>query len=207
MTRPFNSRVRCQHCNGITTEESPMERWIRNNPLLSSSNGIVRYDIDILLHRYKTVADLKGDREIEFMMFVEVKTFNANLTLAQRDTLGLLNQVLRNRRKNKHSSPRRQMGGQPLTNYSIAKQRRIPLRLFGGHLLQLSGAAPDTSDNMRWDGKNIDLQTLVELMMFDRDPDNLNANKEDWLRRRSKPFAKMPTLWPLFQDLIPPDPD
>lgn len=189
MTRQFNSRVRCQTCGSLTTEESPMERWIRNHRQLDSKNGIVRFDVDILLHRFKTFRDLKGIRDIEFMMFIEVKTFNADLNRSQRDTLGILNQVLRNRRANMHSEPRRQIAGQPPKVYSKAKQRDIPLRMLGGHLLQLSGSDPDDSKLMRWDYQEIDKQTLVDLMLFDRDPDNLSASKTDWMRRRSFPFA------------------
>ena len=200
MTRQFNSRIRCQHCGNLTTEESPMERWIRNHPRLDSKNGVVRFDVDILLHRFKVTSDLKGEREIEFMMFIEVKTFGAELTRAQRDTLGLLNQTLRNRRKNNHSNPKRQSEGQPQKSYSIAKQKEISLRLLGGHLLQMSGVDPDTSDWLKWDTKQITAEDLVDLMLFDRDPDNLTARKEDWLRRRSKPFSRYVPAPDLFGD-------
>ena len=191
MTRVFNSRIRCQHCGGLTTEESPMERWIRNHPMLDSKNGIVRFDIDILLHRYKTMGDRKGNRIVEFMMFIEVKTFGAELSMSQQDTLSLLNQVLRNRKKNMHSKPRMQVGEQPGLLYSRAKHTDVPLRLLGGHLLQLDKSSPDDSAWMKWDNKTIDQATLVDLMLFDRDPDRLNADKKDWMRRRSQPFAKM----------------
>lgn len=189
MTRQFNSRIRCQSCGELTTEESPMERWIRNHHQLDSKNGIVRFDVDILLHRFKTFQDSKGVRDIEFMMFIEVKTFSADLTRSQRDTLGILNQVLRNRRQNMHSEPRRQITGQPPKVYSRAKQKEIPLRMFGGHLLQLSGSNPDDSDRIYWDYQEIDKETLVDLMLFNRDPDNLSVPKKDWMRRRSAPFA------------------
>jgi hypothetical protein len=191
MTRRFNSRIRCEHCGNTTSEESPMERWIRKHPTLDSRNGIVRFDIDILLHRYKTVRDSKGCRDIEFMMFIEVKTFSASLTDTQQDTLGLLNQLLRNRKRNMHSDPRRQVNGQPVKAYSRMKKREIPLRLLGGHLLQLSGSNPQDSDQIMWDYKPINEETLVELMLFDRDPDNLEANKSDWMRRRSLPFESI----------------
>lgn len=198
MTRQFNSRIKCQHCGCMTTEESPMERWIREHPRLDSRNGIVRFDVDILLHRFKTFDDLKGSRFIEFMMFIEVKTFSAELTDSQQDTLGLLNQLLRNRRPNMHGSPRRQLEGQPAMAYSRKKKREVPLRLLGGHLLQLSGSSPLDSESIFWDYKRIDIETLVELMLFDRDPDNLNASRRDWMRRRSQPFTKEITQGEFF---------
>lgn len=195
MTRQFNSRIRCGNCGSLTTEESPMERWIRDHPKLDSRNGIVRFDVDILLHRYKSFIDAKGKRDIEFMMFIEVKTFGASLTNAQRDTLGLLNQVLRNRKPNIHSNPRRQMNARPSKAYSQAKKREIPLRLLGGHLLQLSGSDPETSETILWDCKTIDTETLVDLMLFNRDPDNLEASQRDWMRRRSAPFVALDDLY------------
>jgi len=188
MTRRFNSRIRCECCGAMTSEESPMERWIRKHKTLDSRNGIVRFDIDILLHRFKSVHDAKGRRDIEFMMFIEVKTFSASLTDTQQDTLGLLNQLLRNRRPNMHSEPRRQVPGQPAKAYSRMKKRDVPLRLLGGHLLQLSGSDPQNSETILWDYKPINVETLVELMLFDRDPDNLDVSKRDWMRRRSMPF-------------------
>lgn len=203
MTRRFNSRIRCEHCGNTTSEESPMERWIRNHPTLDSRNGIVRFDIDILLHRYKSFIDAKGRRDIEFMMFIEVKTFSASLTNTQQDTLGLLNQLLRNRKSNMHSTPKRQVNNQPPKVYSRMKRREIPLRLLGGHLLQLSGSCPESSERITWDYKPIDINTLVELMLFERDPDNLDARKGDWMRRRSLPFeaiAKQYGTAGLFED-------
>lgn len=198
MTRQFNAKIRCQHCGGITTEETPMNRWIRNHPLLDSKNGIAVFDIDILLHRFRLAKDLKGEREIECMMFIEVKTFGAKPSISQRDTLSLLNQTLRNRKRNRFGDPRRQVDCQLGLSYSLAKRKEIRLRLLGGHLLQLSGADPGASEWMKWDNKHIDINTLVELMLFDRDPDNLGASREDWMRRRSAPFAALrsqPTLF------------
>jgi hypothetical protein len=188
----------------MTSEESPMERWIRNHKTLDSRNGIVRFDIDILLHRFKTVSDAKGDRDIEFMMFIEVKTFCAELSDAQQDTLSLMNQLLRNRRPNRHSNPRRQTPGGPVKAYSRLKNREVPLRLLGGHLLQLSGSDPENSETILWDYKPIDAETLVDLMKFDRDPDNLAASKSDWMRRRSLPFNALEKQYgrrDLFEEL------
>jgi len=204
MTRQFNSRIRCECCGCMTSEESPMERWIRNHKTLDSRNGIVRFDIDILLHRFKTVSDAKGDRDIEFMMFIEVKTFCAELSDAQQDTLSLMNQLLRNRRPNRHSNPRRQTPGGPVKAYSRLKNREVPLRLLGGHLLQLSGSDPENSETILWDYKPIDAETLVDLMKFDRDPDNLAASKSDWMRRRSLPFNALEKQYgrrDLFEEL------
>jgi len=189
MTRPFNQRVVCEHCGRNTTAESAFERWVRGESQLASSGGIVRYDLDVLLHRYMVADDLKSSREVQAMMFIEVKTYSANLTEAQRDTLGLLNQVLRNRKPNMHGSPRRQVGGQLRKAYSHRNRREVTLFAFGGHLLQMSGSCPQDSVWMRWDWTwDLTIQQLIEVMRFERDPDN-PENMLD-IRRRSQPFSK-----------------
>lgn len=197
MTRQFNQRIRCQSCGALTTEESPFERWMRNHPSLRSQNGIVRFDIDLLVHRYMGLEDGKSARLLQAMMFVEIKTFMATPSLAQRDTLHLLNQVLSNRKTNVHQQkPAWQCHAAPVKAFSLANQRDIRLRLFGGHLLQIDGTSPDNSSYMLWD-KDYPLteSELVEVLLFERDPRNPTKHM-DW-RRRSKPFGNMPTLFPM----------
>ena len=187
MTRSFNSKILCPKCGHIHTEETSLERWIRNNPKLDSqSAGVVRFDIDILLHRYLMLKDKRGYRDIQCMMFIEAKTLGAKLSDSQHDTLLLLNQVLRNRRPNMHSRKRgfHLKNHKPLKNaYSYLLGRDITLRLFGGHFLQLEGLCPDSSKWMKWDGRAIDKDTLEKLLLFELNPDNLESF--DWRRRYS----------------------
>lgn len=167
---------------------------MRNNDDLASSRGIVRFDLDVLLHKYITTKDGKGTRDIQSMMFIEIKTFMANPSEAQRDTLHLLNQILRNKKPNIHSTPRWQPNTAVTTAYSLANKRNIRLRLYGGHLLQLEKTSPENSDCMYWDREYpIGPQELVELMTFVRDPDNPERLLD--YRRRSKPFSIMKTLF------------
>ena len=193
MTRSYNERIRCPQCGHDHTTETAFERWMRNNNHLDSvSESIVRFDLDLLLHRYKSPVDGKGTREIQCMMFIEVKTFSAKISEAQKDTLGLLNQVLRNRKPNIHSKPRRQVSGQIRKAYSAMIKRDVALHLYGGHLLQLSGACPETSDRMIWDNQYvIDQFCLTELLKFKRDPDRPELLID--LRRRSQSWAEVQT--------------
>lgn len=194
MTRTFNERVRCQNCGHEQTAESDFERWMRNcKDLDSKSEGIVRFDLDILLHKYKNMQDGKGDRTIQCMMFVEVKTHMAEPSDSQRDTLSLLNNVMRNRMKNMHKMPRKQMGGQPRKVYSQQRKSEVALFLFGGHLLRIDGTSPSNSTKMIWDSSKIDSAQLIELLRFERDPDNPSKMLD--IRRRSAPFATMPTFF------------
>lgn len=97
-------------------------------------------------------------------MLLEVKTHEAEVRFAQRDTLFLVNQVLRKssvvngrRRYVKCSSP------------TVGETRYV--RLFGVHVLRLSGEDPASSDQIVWDNTIISESMLVELLRFDRDPD------------------------------------
>lgn len=161
---------------------------MRNEPSLDSvQEGIVRFDIDILLHRYMFKEDKKGTREIQCMMFIEVKTFDAELTAAQQETLGILSQVIRNRRRNRHRDKRGlhatdHVAPARVLSRSKYHRRSVALRMFGGHLLQLSGTTPDDSDRIRWDYKKITVETLKGLLRFDLDPDK-PSKRMDWRRR------------------------
>ena len=194
MTRTFNERMRCPKCGHEHTVETDFERWMRNSRDLDSRKaGIVRFDLDILLHKYLTLEDGKSTREIQCMMFVEVKTFMATPSPAQVDTLSMLNQTMRNRKINIHKTPRPQSIGAPRKVKSKLLNREVTLKMFGGHLLQLDSSAPDNSSLILWDYKEIDLQQLFELLRFERDPDSPNIKLDH--RRRSRPFSKLPKLF------------
>jgi len=150
---------------------------MRNNPRMQSRDGHVRYDLDItprrwVIHLYK----VNHSRDMQFLMTVEVKTFGADLDLAQQDTLSILSQCLRNRRrtKNKQSIPKQI---QPIINsvYSHVLKRRVKIRLFGAHLLQFSGAGPEDSEHIFWDRKEITIDQMEALLKFEIDPDTFKG--------------------------------
>lgn len=189
MTRRFEGQVVCPKCGHTHTAETAFERWMRNERGLDSiRDGIVRFDLDLLLHRYKRSIDKKGIRDIQCMMFIEIKTFNAPLKSAQRDTLSMLSQALRNRRRTPHTKKQ----GLHLKNhcpptkaYSRREKRDVVLWMLGGHLLTLSGDDPVSSESIMWDEtKPIDIATLIELLRFDRYPDG-KLEMIDWRRRYS----------------------
>lgn len=185
MTRSFNKKIRCPNCGHEHTVETDFERWMRSNGELDSRRaGIVRFDLDILLHKYLHLVDGKGTRDIQCIMFIEVKTFMAVPSQSQVDTLSMLNQVLRNRRKNIHSNPRPQVEQQVTHAVSKIMNRKVRLKLYGGHLLQLDGSCPETSSLILWDNKTISKPDLIELMRFERDPDRPHLKIDH--RRRSQ---------------------
>ena len=167
---------------------------MRNNKCLDSvRESIVRFDLDLLLHRYKTTTDGKGTRDIQCMMFIEIKTFMAKISDAQRDTLSLLNQVMRNRKPNIHSSPRRQIKNQICRAYSRMLKKDVTLFLYGGHLLQMDGTCPKSSSLMLWDYKPINIDCLEKLLRFEMNPDRPDIKLDH--RRRANPWSDIPALF------------
>jgi hypothetical protein len=105
---------------------------------------------------------------IENIQLIECKAFNASMPFAQRDTLDVVDRMLRKatidgngrRRTMKIDDSR---PGRPGCH-------RL-MRFYGAHVVQMSGDRPDQSDRLLWDGKEITEQLLVELLGFVRDPD------------------------------------
>lgn len=142
------------------------------------------------------VVDGFGQRDIQMMMFVEVKTWGADLRMAQRDTLHLLNQVLRNRRKNRHKNRDRYNAknhAPPAEVYSPANEKYIKLFLFGGHVLTFEKNGPEDSSWIRWDKTDISTEQLVDLLKFELDPDD--PTKKLDIRRRTGTPAKHEVLF------------
>ena len=192
MTRTFNEHIRCERCGFQQTAETDFERWMRNHSQLNSRHGIVRFDLDVLLHRYKVIDDGKGSRDIQCLMFIEVKTYMATPSPCQRDTLSMFNQVLRNGKPNVHSVPRHHPVNRPVKVYSHMLKRQVTLRMFGGHLLQMDGSSPENSSRMLWDNQDIDVQWLLELLRFERHPDRPHLMLDH--RRRSRAWSRIPKL-------------
>jgi len=172
MTRPFHQVIDCPYCGKEITQETAFSRWTRNNPRLdSSAEGLSIMDVDYIIHRYKTHSERGQSRDLQLVMLLEVKTRGGKLTPAQRDTLHMANQIVRNRRQTPTKLLRWQVGNPPLTVVSLIRQKRIALRNYGVHVLCFSGAGPDDSVRIEWDNHEIDVATLESLLRFDLDPD------------------------------------
>lgn len=169
MTRPFNQQFHCNNCGCWQTQESSFSRWIRGNKELDSRSGYCVIDQDYWIHRFKTY----GDRAFQLLMLVEIKTLNGQLSDAQRDTLHIINQFLRNRRQTPTKDLKHQPGN-ALPVKSTMNGAFVNVRAYGMHVLQFSGLGPDDSESINWDSKPIDVATLTGLLRFDLDPDSLN---------------------------------
>jgi hypothetical protein len=170
MTRPHNQRYHCPNCKTEATFETLFGRWIRNHPDLDSGKGYSVIDCDYWVHRFKTYED----REFQCIMLVEVKTHESNLSKAQRDTLFIVNQIMRNRRQTPTKDKKYEAGDSILKAYSVMLGRKVNVKVFGVHKLVFSGLGPDDSKWISWDDQMIDEPTLARILRFDLDPDTLN---------------------------------
>lgn len=165
MTRPYFVRHTCEKCGYETTAESSFGRWMRNEPQLSSDKGVVRSDVDHIVVRYKTN---EYGRELQLMMAVEVKEYGREPDPCQRDILSFFRQIIERKGKNMY-------GAATVMCHKLRSRmlkKTVSVRWHGFHLLQFEKTNPDDSDWIKWDGKIIDKQTLIELLLFERMPED-----------------------------------
>lgn len=148
-------------------EDTPFGAWMRKQPQMPSS-AFVSSDCDWIIHRYKTVIDSCGSREIQAQMILEVKTNGAKPRFAQVDSMWLTHLCANT------SNPRRKVdhGGKVVFHHGVS-------------FLSMSGTTPDNSDRMEWGRfgrsaeikwRKITVENLIDLMMFDIHPDSLTRN-------------------------------
>lgn len=146
--------------------DTPFGSWIRNHPQLDSIRERLSVtDSDWWIHQYRARTAKAGSKMLDNVMLVEVKTHEADVRFAQRDTLFLVNQMLR---KSSVVNGRRRYV--KCVSPTVGETRYV--RLFGVHVLTFSGNTPVDSDRIVWDSTVIDEQILVELLCFKRDPDS-----------------------------------
>ena len=170
ITRPYQTLVHCSNCGTWHTGETSFSRWIRENERLDSGKGYCVTDQDMWVHKYKT----DRGRNFQLIMCVETKSNGADLTEAQRDTLAIVNALMRNRKQTPTKGLRYQAGNGVAEVQSLVAGRKVLVKCFGMHVLTFSGLGPSDSVWMRWDNKTkIDENTLTSVLAFDLDPDTL----------------------------------
>lgn len=167
MTRQFTAQYHCNNCKTWQTQETIFGRWIRNNKALDSAKGYCVIDQDYFVHQFKSFEN----RDFQLIMMVEIKTMGMEPTQAQKDTLHILNQLLRNER----ATPTKALSSYQAVGFvdafSVMNGRRVKVKAYGAHVLRFSGLGPDDSDAIFWDKKQIDVETLTKLLRFDIHPD------------------------------------
>lgn len=174
MTRQSNQTIHCPNCEAIITMETSFGRWIRKRKDLDShKEGIVCSDVDYIVHRYKVGRD---GRNVQCIMFIEVKTIGTEPRQTQQDTLHLLDQFLNNRRETPTKrNAKRRLGSARNTAYSVIAAGDVTVWAFGGYILQFEHTGPHDSGWIRWGPKRREISEdqLAALLRFDLDPDTL----------------------------------
>ncbi|NBC46721.1 MAG: hypothetical protein GVY22_01760 [Gammaproteobacteria bacterium] len=193
MTQPHGSQFFCPDCKTFHTAESAFGRWIRNNSKLDSGLGFCVIDQDYWIHAYKTFEN----RDFQCLMAVEIKTHGGKVSNAQRDTLHILNQILRNR-KNLTPTKKDRFALAPfLKVHSAMLNREVNLRSFGVFVLTFSGIGPEDSGVITWSGGDgrargvtITTDQLTKLLKFELDPDTFMPIDELLRNHHQTPFKK-----------------
>lgn len=179
--------------------ESPFSQWVRAHPELDSNGAKLSItDSDLWVHRYSERDDVKRKRAVDIrdvvdsIMLVEIKTFEAEPRFAQRDTLVLVDALMR-----KAGSVNGRRRHVKINDARTRERRTRFVRAFGVHFLQLSGDRPDNSDRIVWDGRHfLCEEALIELLRFERDPDAPSRE----LNNRRHHRLHDPVVLPLFPE-------
>lgn len=155
--------------------------------MLPAREGLSITDADYVVHRFKTY----GSREFQCIMMIEVKTFTRKLPDAQRDTLYILHQLMRNRRDTPTKETLHQSGTTITKAHSFILGRDVNVRSFGTFVLTFSESGPEDSDEIFWNKERITEETLVSLLRFELDPE---TRRPIDLRSHHKPPPQHPEL-------------
>jgi hypothetical protein len=168
---------------------SPFLEWIRRVPELDSREFCISVqDNDVWIHQYSSRNEAPRGMSgpiFDNLMLVEVKTFYADVPYAQRDTLDVVNGLLR---KASVVKGRRRLVRLADTRHAGCFRR---VRCFGVHFLQLSGDRPDNSDEILWDQRHqLSIDGLVNLLRYEHDPDH-PMRKLDTRRHHLRPLREI----------------
>lgn len=174
----------------IYGEDTPFGRWMRNQGRITGtmpSTAFVSSDCDHIIHRYKTVVDGEGTRDVQALMILEVKTNGAKPRFSQVDSMWLMHLCANT------SKPRRQVvhSGHAVFNHGVS-------------FLSFSGTNPEDSKTIKWgrflkaasiDWREINTENLIDLLMFDIHPENFERNP--YRRHHSKKEYEQVINFPL----------
>ena len=161
-------------------EEKPWKAWLRGNRSLDSiQEGLTVTDSDMWVHKYghRKTRYIGLDRDVQYLMLVEVKANGEGLPGSQRDTLIIVNDLLRTVIWQKHrDAAGRLADGHPQnarTVWSWWNKRKVQVHCYGVHVLWFDGPTPVDSDVIKWDSRRITVEQLEQLFRYELHPDSL----------------------------------
>jgi len=150
--------------------------------------------MDLVALRYKPVHDKFGDRTIQLIMVVELKTRDSRLqdNPAQVEIFGYLKRFFYNGRGTPTKPAEYDCG--------IFRSRKIRSELrgtdkilwaMGAHLLEMDGPDPERSVCRSWDGIHVKVEQVASLLRFDLNPFDPGQDLgNEYFRRRHKPHQE-----------------
>jgi len=181
-------RERCPHCG----EPHWFRYWI-GRQCDKSVDGLSVSDLDLLVHRFRMVTDARGERTVEHIMVVELKTEDESLGKAQRDTLSLFNAAL-NSVLPVDGAP---IGVEARPGFIVPGEKKVIWH--GVHLLRVP-AQPSEPGPFFWDNQPLAAETLAAVLSFRHDPREPLRILD--VERRHKPADQDPSM-PLFDSKSP----
>lgn len=140
-------------------EESPLSKWIRDNPRLDSNvYGLSVSDVDQVIHRFLNHVDRIGTRDIQHILLIEEKSRNGEPSDSQSETLRFLDELLRK-------------AGSIRTRNN--RGQKVVVKYHGLHFVIYDGPTPDASVRVYWDRKAVTRTELEEVLRFERDATTL----------------------------------
>ena len=166
---------------------SGFSRWTReHHDLDARKDKLSVTDNDFWFHKYVS----RNERFtsplstwIEWIMLVEEKSYSANVPYSQRDTLSIVDALMR-----AASVKNGRRRGVPVKDWRQPSTKRI-VRPLGVHVLRMSADRPDNSERMFWDSHPVTESELLELLRFERDPD-YPSRMLDTRRHHARPFRE-----------------
>jgi hypothetical protein len=197
-TVQYRRTAACPHCSGTINVEEPWKKWIRNNPHLDSmEHGLSLMDTDMWVHKFgQRRTRVPGwDRDIQYLMKIEVKTNGADITAAQRDDINLIDNLLRTKPWKEHRVNGQLVPGHPQNVREVFSKRagkKIRVICHGYHILRMSHETPGCSEWLLWDGREVTKEQVVRILRYELDPDSLRPLEH---REHKKLLENQPTLF------------
>ncbi len=147
--------------------EERFSAWLRTQPEIDSlKKGLTVQDIDYCFHKYRTNVDRLGTRDVQLMMFVELKCMDALPNPSQHESLFFWHQWL----------------ARPLGKHveRLEGKGKVALWHFGIFVLRLPRFSPEESDHFHWGTfqsngqirwRRGTMPDLLALLAFERRPD------------------------------------
>ena len=180
--------------------------WVNLEPCLDSHHYKLDVsDADYIFHKYATLVDRLGSREIRMALMLETKTRGAKIKDHQRETLEFHDQLLRTRTiLDKRTDEGYFLKGHrpnARTVFSSKHRRRVQIFHFGVFLLTMDAMYPPECKWMTWHGHNfepglerkISVDELRGVLSFQIDPDTFRPIE---IRRRKKGKTSYLDLYP-----------